>query len=107
MITPTQLIDFKAWKLDIFQKNPAGQIYIGHAKLAYRTGLNTGAPVTQDDIAIAIRPIVLSDTLFQKALIKRDPYLDVKDHSQNGTYFEVADLFAKCFVYSEWANIIR
>lgn len=107
MISPTELVDFKAWKLDVFQKNPAGQIYITHAKLAYRAGLGTGISMAQDDIAIAIRPIVLSDTLFQKALIKRDPYLDVKDHSQNGTYFEVADLFSRCFVYSEWANIIR
>lgn len=103
-LTTADFQKISAWRIDQFAQ-AYRSLYIGIARFSYHTP--GSPPPPKETVAAAVIVDVLFNKDFQKTLVARDPYLDVKDHSKNGAFYEKADLFARYFVHAEWPNIIR
>lgn len=103
-LTTAEFKKVAAWGIDQFALTYRS-LYLKIARFEYHAP--APPPPPKEKVATAVIDDVLLNADFQKTLVVRDPYLNVKDHSKNGAFYEKADLFARYFVHAEWSNIIR
>lgn len=104
MLSPTERATLAKWNIiSLYLNSNTKTKYIGFARTSYQSILtaNMGAP-SGTPIASDLRDFLLLDADFQKAITKKAHWIDVINYKIGGTYFILADIFARYIVDKDW-----